>query len=88
MCSHAVHGELHEYQTPVSTVQKILQDILYCYPYKISHVQKLLPTDLPTRETFALEFHTLIKVDNEWAWKILWTDEAHFHLKGYVNAQY
>ena len=28
-----------------------------------------------------------MKVDNEWSWKILWIDEAHFHLTEYVNAQ-
>ena len=24
-----------------------------------------------------------MKVDKEWLWKILWTDEAHFYLTGY-----
>lgn len=28
-----------------------------------------------------------MEVDNDWPWKILWTDEAHFHLTGYVNTQ-
>ncbi|GBM66464.1 hypothetical protein AVEN_146292-1 [Araneus ventricosus] len=35
---------------PVSTVQKILRNILHCYPYKISHVQELFPSDLPARD--------------------------------------
>ena len=26
-----------------------------------------------------------MEVDIEWLWKILWTDETHFHLTGYVH---
>lgn len=72
---------------PVSTVRKILRNILLCYPFKITQLHELLPVDLPARETFALEFLARMEVDNEWPWKILWTDEAHFHLTGYVNTQ-
>ncbi|GFT75855.1 DUF4817 domain-containing protein [Trichonephila clavipes] len=67
---------------PVSTVHKTLRSILHCYPYQISHVQELLPSDLPARETFALEFLASRKAVNEWSWKILWSDEAHFYPKG------
>ena len=35
----------------VSTVHKILQNILHCYPYKISHMQELLLAD-PTKRDF------------------------------------
>ncbi|GFV54825.1 uncharacterized protein TNCV_3683501 [Trichonephila clavipes] len=28
-----------------------------------------------------------MKVDSMWPWKMLWSDEAHFHLTGYVNTQ-
>ena len=52
-------------------------------------MQELFPSDLSPRETFALEFLARIKArsDLEWPWKILRTDEAHFHLTGYVNTQ-
>ncbi|GFW12837.1 DUF4817 domain-containing protein [Trichonephila clavipes] len=33
--------------THVSTLHKILRNILHCYPYKISHVEELLLSDLP-----------------------------------------
>jgi hypothetical protein len=72
---------------PVSTVHKILRNILHCYPYKITHVQELLQADLPARHTFALAFLARMEVDNDWPWNVLWTDEAHFHLQGYVNTQ-
>ncbi|GBN96414.1 hypothetical protein AVEN_10918-1 [Araneus ventricosus] len=66
---------------PVSMVRKILRNILQCYPFKITHVQELVPADLPKREAFALQFLARMEVDNAWPWQILWTDEAHFHLK-------
>ena len=40
---------------PVSTLHKILRNILHCYPYKC-HVQELFPADLLPRKTLALEF--------------------------------
>ncbi|GBN43391.1 hypothetical protein AVEN_138007-1 [Araneus ventricosus] len=72
---------------PVSTVRKILRNILQCYPFKITHVQELVPADLPKRETFALQVLARMEVDNAWPWNILWTYEAHFHLQSSVNIQ-
>ncbi|GBM95627.1 hypothetical protein AVEN_256426-1 [Araneus ventricosus] len=51
---------------PVSTVRKIFRNILQCYPFKITHVQELVPADLPKREAFALQFLARMKVDNAW----------------------
>ncbi|GBN56512.1 hypothetical protein AVEN_104823-1 [Araneus ventricosus] len=48
----------------VSTVRKILRNILQCYPFKITHVRELVPVKLPKRETFALQFLALMEVDN------------------------
>ncbi|GBM86178.1 hypothetical protein AVEN_48190-1 [Araneus ventricosus] len=69
---------------PVSTVRKILRNIMQCYPFKIMHVQELVPADLPKREAFALQFLSRMEVDTAWPWNILWTDEAHFHLQSSV----
>ncbi|GFY35313.1 protein FAM200B [Trichonephila clavipes] len=55
----------------VSTVHKILRNNLHCYPYKTSHVQELLPSGLPARGTFALEFRARVEGENELPWKIL-----------------
>ena len=49
----------------MSTVHKILRNILHCYPNKISHVQEMFPFDLPEREAFALEFLARMEVDKE-----------------------
>ncbi|GFY36161.1 uncharacterized protein TNCV_4845331 [Trichonephila clavipes] len=83
-CSREIARTL---ERPVRTVHKILQNILHCLPYKISHVQELSTSDLPAGETFSLEFLARMEVDNESAWNILWSHEAHFHLTGYVNTQ-
>ncbi|GBL75286.1 hypothetical protein AVEN_194509-1 [Araneus ventricosus] len=53
---------------PVSTVRKILRNILQCYPFKITHVQELVPADLLKREAFALRFLARMEVDNAWPW--------------------
>ncbi|GFU67894.1 transposable element tc3 transposase [Trichonephila clavipes] len=70
---------------PRSTVQKIMRNIFRYYPYKLQIVQELLPHDFETRHLFSLQFLARLKVDPEWPWNILWTDEAHFHLDGSVN---
>ncbi|GBN57259.1 hypothetical protein AVEN_17341-1 [Araneus ventricosus] len=71
----------------VSTVRKILLNILQCYPFKITHIQELVLADLPKQEASALQFLTRMEVDNAWPWNILWTDEIHFHLQSSVNIQ-
>ena len=43
----------------VGMVPKILHNILLLYPYTITHVQELLPYNLPIKYNFALEFFCL-----------------------------
>ncbi|GBN25927.1 hypothetical protein AVEN_142851-1 [Araneus ventricosus] len=83
----SARGIFRALRMPVSTVRKILQNILQCYLFKITYVQELVPADLPKREAFALHFLARMKVDNAWPWNILWTDEAYFHLQCSVNTQ-
>ncbi|GBL86369.1 hypothetical protein AVEN_164543-1 [Araneus ventricosus] len=80
-------GNSRTLDMPVSTVRKILRNILQCFPFKITPVQELVHADLPKREAFALQLIARMEVDNAWPWHILWTDEAHFHLQGSVNTQ-
>ncbi|GBN79212.1 hypothetical protein AVEN_152565-1 [Araneus ventricosus] len=51
---------------PVCTIRKILRNILQCYPFKITLIQKLVPADLTKREDFALQFLARMEVDNAW----------------------
>ena len=80
-------GIARTFDRPVSTVHKILLNILHSYAFKISHVQELFPSKLPARQTCPLEVLAHMEEDKKLPWKILWTDEAHFHHTGYVNAQ-
>ena len=50
---------------PVSRVYEISPNILHRYPYKISHIQELLSTDLPVRHDFVTEFLARMEVGNE-----------------------
>ncbi|GBN15897.1 hypothetical protein AVEN_144704-1 [Araneus ventricosus] len=80
----SARGIFQTLDLPVSTVRKILRNIL---PFKITHVQELVPADLPKRKAFALQFLARMEVDNAWPCGILWTDEAHLHLQGSVSTQ-
>ncbi|GFX88480.1 uncharacterized protein TNCV_2279481 [Trichonephila clavipes] len=68
-----------------STVWNVLRKVEHFFPYKIRHNQQLMANDREKRLTFALTFLARVKVDASWPWKILWSDEAHFHLSGTVN---
>ncbi|GFX66107.1 transposable element tc3 transposase [Trichonephila clavipes] len=85
LASTSVHREEEALDLPRSTVQKIMQNILRYYPYKLQFVQELLPHDFETRHLFSLQFLAHLEVHPEWPWNILWTDEADFHLDSSVN---
>lgn len=70
-----------------SSLQLVLAKDLHLHPYKVQLTQKLKPADHAQRRTFSdwvLEHH---QVDHDFAEKIIFSDEAHFHLNGYVNKQ-
>ncbi|GFU72870.1 uncharacterized protein TNCV_4909991 [Trichonephila clavipes] len=70
---------------PYSTVWNVLRKVVHFFPYKIRHNQQLMANDREKRLTFALTFLARVEVDASWPWKILWSDGAHFHLRGTVN---
>jgi len=55
--------------------------------YKIQLVQELKPHDHRERRTFGEWARNEIAVDSDFHKKILFSDEAHFWLNGYVNKQ-
>lgn len=65
-----------------SSVQRILKKDLHYHPYKIQLVQALKNDDYRIRLNFATLMQDFNDFDN-----ILFSDEAHFHLDGYVNKQ-
>ncbi|KYM81653.1 Major facilitator superfamily domain-containing protein 6, partial [Atta colombica] len=63
-----------------TSLRRILNKDLGMKPYKVQLVQELKPHDHPIRFRFAEE-------DEHFYRKIIFSDEAHFHLGGYVNKQ-
>lgn len=69
------------------TVRRILHDDLHLHPYKIQIVQALNPRDYPIRIGFCEHMLRLFEDDPLLAHNLWMSDEAHFHLSGYVNKQ-
>lgn len=82
-CSGREIGRIHKVSW--STVHKVLKNILHLYPYKVHRVHELKPADFVERQTFAASFFEKMTKDPSFLRRILWTDEAHFHLHGTVN---
>lgn len=69
-----------------TTLRRILKLDLKMYPYKIQIVQALLPQDHQQRLQYAIRF-TQLATQIDFLNNVLMSDEAHFHLNGYVNKQ-
>lgn len=59
---------------------------LHLHPYKVSVVQELLPADFGKRREFCTWFNNNLADDNLLD-NTFFSDEAWFHLSGYVNSQ-
>jgi len=69
------------------TVRRILKKDLLTHLYKIQLVQELKPADHGKRRTFAEWISGRQQQDETISRRIIFSDEAHFHLSGYVNKQ-
>lgn len=69
------------------TLRRCLKKVLRLFPYKISTVQVLSETAMQQRRQFSGQLLGLLEGDTVPANKIIFSDEAHFHLDGYVNRQ-
>lgn len=70
-----------------STTWQILHKDLGLHPYKIQLVQEIKPEDHGMRRTFADWALDRLKKDPLFYRKIVFSDEAHFCLSGFVNKQ-
>lgn len=70
-----------------SSAYRILHDDLNLHPYKVQTLQRIDPSSVEKRFDFAAEICELIDRDELDPRKIIFTDEAHFWLDGYVNNQ-
>jgi len=69
-----------------TSLRRILNKDLDMKPYKIQLVQELKPHDHPVRLRF-VQWAEQRLVEEHFYRKIIFSDEAHFHLGGYVNKQ-
>ncbi|GFV11487.1 uncharacterized protein TNCV_1413641 [Trichonephila clavipes] len=83
-CKSTRSGVVEDVATAIHSVECTEKSGAF-FPYKIRHNQQLMANDREKRLTFALTFLARVEVDASWPWKILWSDEAHFHLSGTVN---
>lgn len=74
-------------QVHSSSVRRILVQDLKCHPYKLQIVQELKPNDHVMRQQFCECMLQKINEDEEFTNKLWMSDEAHFHLSGFVNKQ-
>jgi len=70
-----------------ASVQWILHKVLHFYPYKIQVTHALHKHDYGNRVNFCQTFLQLINQNQELVNNLLTSDEAHFHLSGFVNKQ-
>jgi hypothetical protein len=70
-----------------SSVRRILHNELHYRPYKIQVAQKLIGRDNVSRLQFCNEFLDLVNNNRDIVNTLLMSDEAHFHMSGYVNKQ-
>lgn len=69
------------------TLRLIMRRFLKMFPYKISIHQKLTEAAMAKRKEFCEKVYSMIENEELDVDKIIFSDEAHFHLDGYVNKQ-
>jgi len=67
------------------SVRRILHKGLHFYPYKIQDTHALHERDYVNRVNFCQTFLQLINQNQEPVNNLLMSDEAYFHLSGFVN---
>jgi hypothetical protein len=67
--------------------RRIVKDILRMFPYKISILQEIKPGDYEKRVKLSEWMLAKLDYDESFLDHTFFSDEAHFHLCGYVNQQ-
>ena len=70
-----------------TTLHQILHKVLWFKAYKVQLAQQLKPAEHQQRHVFVNWVMEMHKNEAEFYRKIIMTDEAHFHLRGYLNKQ-
>jgi len=77
-----------ELQISPNALWRIIHMDLHLFPYKIQLTQQLNLQDHSCRQEYAEQMLHLVNDSLDFHEKILMSDEAHFHLNGYVNKQH
>lgn len=70
-----------------TTLWRILRKDLGLHPYKLKLTQELKPLDHMKRRTFSNWALEMLEEDDQFHRKIIFSDEAHFWINGFVNKQ-
>lgn len=81
----SVRTAARQLQLPRSTVHKVLHKQLRLYAYKVQLVHALQPDDAPRRAEFAADMLQRIDDDDRFLKRVLFSDEATFHVSGVLN---
>ncbi|GFS90413.1 uncharacterized protein NPIL_137751 [Nephila pilipes] len=73
---------------PISTVYKAIKKRFTLYTYKVQIVQALGPDDRPMKVVFATYMIRNLEDDAELLNRIMFSDEACFHLSDIANCHY
>lgn len=68
------------------SVSAIMKKIRF-HPYKMVILHKLKPEDYPKRVEFCTKYLDMVNNSQRVPFKVLWTDESIFTLKGWINKQ-
>jgi hypothetical protein len=74
-------------QLPNNAVCRILRRDLNFHPYKVQLIQELSDRGVENRQRFCEQVRVLLNDADDLQNNLIMTDEAHFHLSGYVNKQ-
>lgn len=70
-----------------SSLMNIMHKDLHLHAYKVQLTQELKPSDHNQRREWSEWWQEMATVDDQFSKKIIFSDEAHFHLSGFVNKQ-
>jgi transposase len=76
-----------ELQIPRSTMHDVLRKRLKFYPYKLQILQHITENDKVVRKEFAMTMLDKVDEENDFLTRIMFSDEATFHVSGKVNKQ-
>ncbi|VVC43070.1 Hypothetical protein CINCED_3A003523 [Cinara cedri] len=83
----SLHRRSQQLAILLSSLHQIMKKDFHLHLYKLKLTHKLKAGDYGKRGQFVEWFHNMQVDDVDFASKIIFSDEAHFHTNGFVNKQ-